>query len=208
MRKTLFISLRTTFVTLLVTGIAYPLAMTGVARALVPDASSGSLVRDESGKVVGSSLIGQRFNNRAYFQPRPSAAGTDGYDAMSSSGSNLGPTSAKLRDRVTAEVERLRKENPDATGPIPVELVTASGSGLDPDLSPNAARFQVERVARARKVSPERVAAILGENVEGRELLFLGEPRVNVLRINMALDRRFGPPAPLPSSSSSPAAQK
>ena len=208
MRKILLISLRTTFVTLLLTGLAYPLAMTGVARALVPDASSGSLVRDETGKVVGSSLIGQRFQNPAYFQPRPSAAGTDGWDAMSSSGSNFGPTSAKLRDRVTAEVERLRKENPDATGPIPVELVTASGSGLDPDLSPNAARFQVERVARARKVSSERVLAILSENVEGRDLMFLGEPRVNVLRLNMALDRRFGPPAPLPSSSSNPARQK
>jgi K+-transporting ATPase ATPase C chain len=143
---------------------------------------------------VGSALIAQRFANAAYFQPRPSAAG-DGYDATASSGSNLAVTSQKLRDRVTADVARLQKENPEAPGPVPAELLLASGSGLDPELSPEAARWQVARVARARGVAPARIAQMLELQQQGRELGVLGEPRVNVLLLNLALDRQFGQPS-------------
>ena len=210
MRNTLLISARATLVTLLVTGLAYPLAMTALCRVLVPDASGGTLARDPAGHVVGSALIGQPFVHAAYFHPRPSAAGSDGYDAMASSGSNLGPTSGKLRDRVSQEIEKLRRENPQAQGPVPVELVTTSASGLDPDLSPAAAQWQVQRIAAARKVSPERVLGVLADNVESRDLGFLGEPRVNVLRLNMALDNRFGRPQGLPAigAAPGPAAQR
>jgi K+-transporting ATPase ATPase C chain len=193
MTQTLLIALRTTLVTLVLTGLAYPLAMTGLAQVLFPFRANGSLVTDERGNTVGSELIGQGFANPAYFQPRPSAAG-NGWDASSSSGSNLGVTSAKLRDRVAADVTRLGAENPDAAGPIPAELVTASASGLDPHLSPEAARWQIPRVAHARNVEPDRVASVLDSLVEGRDLGFLGEPRVNVLLLNLALDRQFGRP--------------
>jgi K+-transporting ATPase ATPase C chain len=187
------ICLQATLVTLLLTGIAYPLAMTGVAKVAFPHAASGSLVKDGSGRVVGSELIGQAFTRPEYFQGRPSAAGA-GYDASASSGSNLGPTSAKLRDRVKADVERLQKENPDAPLPIPAELVTASASGLDPHLSPASARWQVKRVARARGIGEERVQRLVEDLTEGRQLGFFGEPRVNVLALNLALDRHFGEP--------------
>jgi K+-transporting ATPase ATPase C chain len=189
--RTIRIALQATLVTLLLTGLAYPLAMTGVARVLFPAKSAGSLVTDAHGKVVGSELIGQVFTNPAYFQGRPSAAG-NGYDATASAGSNFGPTSKKLRDRVVADVERLKKENPDAPMPIPAELVTASASGLDPHLSPAAASWQAPRVAKARGVAVERVRQIVDDLSEGRQLGFLGEPRVNVLALNMALDRQFG----------------
>src|SRR5580765_888831 len=139
MRREITIALRVTVVTLILTGLIYPLAMTGAAQVLFHDQANGSLVRDEKGTVVGSELIGQAFANPAYLQGRPSAAGNNGYDATASGGSNLGPTSRKLRDRVSADVERLRKDNPDAPLPIPAELVTASASGLDPELSPRAA---------------------------------------------------------------------
>jgi K+-transporting ATPase ATPase C chain len=191
--RTLRIALQTTFVTLLLTGLVYPLAMTGIATVLFPAKAHGSLVTDAHGRVVGSALIGQPFTNPGYFQGRPSAAG-NGYDATSSGGSNLGPTSAKLRDRAAADVERLRKENPEAPLPIPAELVTTSASGLDPDLSPRAALWQVKRVARARGVSEARVEALVSDATEGRQLGFLGEPRVNVLALNLALDRTFGEP--------------
>lgn len=192
------IALRTTAATLVLTGLAYPLAMTGAAQVLFPDKARGSLVEDGGGAVVGSRLIGQPFHNPAYFQGRPSAAGA-GYDATASGGSNLGPTSVKLRGRMTAEVQRLQGENPNAPGPIPAELVTASASGLDPHLSPGAARWQVPRIAAARKVSPERVQATLEDHVEGRSLGLFGEPTVNVLALNLALDRQFGRPAPTPA---------
>jgi K+-transporting ATPase ATPase C chain len=194
MRKEIIVALRVTLVTLVLTGIAYPLAMTGVAQALFHDRANGSLVHDEKGAVVGSELIGQAFALPAYLQGRPSAAG-NGYDATASSGSNLGPTSKKLRDRVAADIERLHKENPDATLPVPGELVTTSASGLDPDLSPAAALWQVPRIARARQLDPERVKAAIENRIQGRDLGVFGEPRVNVLAVNLALDQQFGRPA-------------
>jgi potassium-transporting ATPase KdpC subunit len=197
--KTLIIALRATAVTLVLTGIVYPLAMTTLAQTLFPAAANGSLARDENGNVVGSRLIGQAFASPAYFQPRPSAAG-NGYDPTASGGSNFGPTSAKLRARVKADLERLQKENPEATGPVPAELVSASASGLDPHLGPAAARWQIPRIARARGVSPERIAATLADAVAGRDLGLLGEPTTNVLELNLRLDRQFGPPLPGPQA--------
>jgi len=188
------IALRTTIVTLVLTGLAYPLVMTGLSQALFSDRANGSLAKDERGQIVGSSLIGQNFAQPTYFWPRPSAAGDKGYDPTSSGGSNFGVTSQKLHDRITTDLARLTEANPDARGPVPIELVTASASGLDPHLSPAAALWQVARVARARGVAPERVRQVVEAEVEGRELGFFGEPRVNVLALNLALDRRFGRP--------------
>ena len=196
--KTFVIALRATLVTLVLTGILYPLAITALAQGLFPSAANGSLVKDESGRVVGSRLLGQTFTNPAYFQPRPSAAG-NGYDPMASGGSNFGPTSAKLRDRVEADIARLHKENQEAAGDIPIELVTASGSGLDPHISPSAARWQVPRVASARGVSSARITAALDEAIAGRDFGFLGEPTVNVLELNLALDKQFGQPVTAPA---------
>jgi len=190
-------SLRAAVVTLLLTGLAYPLVMTGVAQLLFPRRANGSLSTDGAGKVVGSKLLAQGFESPAYFHPRPSAAGEKGYDPMASGGSNLGPTSKKLRDQAAATLDALEKENPDAGRPPPIELVTASGSGLDPHLSPKAALWQVPRVAKARGVAPARVLALVEDLTEGRDLGILGEPRVNVLDLNLALDAQFGrPPAP------------
>jgi K+-transporting ATPase ATPase C chain len=193
MRKEIIVALRVTLVTLVLTGLLYPLAMTGVAQALFHDRANGSLVHDEKGAVVGSELIGQAFALPAYLQGRPSAAG-NGYDATASSGSNLGPTSKKLRDRVAADVDRLHKDNPEAPLPVPAELVTTSASGLDPDLSPAAAFWQVPRIAHARQIDPERVRAVIESRVQGRDLGVFGEPRVNVLAVNLALDQQFGRP--------------
>jgi potassium-transporting ATPase KdpC subunit len=196
--KIMTIALRTAIVTLVLTGFIYPFVMTGLSQVLFPWRANGSLVRDEQGQVVGSELIAQGFANPAYFQPRPSAAGEKGYDAAASSGSNLGPTSKKLQDRINDDLKRLKAENPEATGPVPAELVTASASGLDPHLSPEAMLWQVARVAKARGITAERVEAVVDANVERRTFGILGEPRVNVLLVNLALDRQFGRPAPLP----------
>ncbi len=192
--KTFNTALRATIVTLVLTGLIYPFVMTGLAQVLFPWRANGSLVTDDKGNVVGSELIGQGFVNPAYFQPRPSAAGDKGYDATSSSGSNLGPTSKKLQDRINNDLKRLKSENPEAAGPVPAELVTASASGLDPHLSPEAMLWQVPRVAKARGVTLDRIKAVVDSNLEGRTLGILGEPRVNVLMVNLALDRQFGRP--------------
>jgi len=203
MRREIVIALRVTLVTLVLTGLAYPLAMTAAAQALFHDKANGSLVHDEKGAVVGSRLIGQAFAQPGYLQGRPSAAG-NGYDPTASSGSNLGPTSAKLRDRVAADVARLQKENPEAPLPVPNDLVTTSASGLDPEISPAAALWQVPRIAHARQVAPERIREVIEARIEGRDLGVLGEPRVNVLGVNLALDQRLGRPVP---PAATPAAQ-
>jgi len=199
LKKELVIALRMTLATLVLTGLVYPLVVTGLAQVLFPWRANGSVVSAQ-GRVVGSELIGQGFKSPAYFQSRPSAAG-DGYDAANSSGSNLGPTSQKLRDRVAADVARLRKENPQAPPEVPAELVTTSASGFDPHLSPEAARWQVPRVAAARGVSAGEIQSLLDARTEPRTLGFLGEPRVNVLLLNLDLDQRFPAPAPAKAGS-------
>jgi len=194
MLRTFATAFRVTCFTLLLTGVAYPLLVTGLAQLFFPGKANGSLVKDDRGQVVGSELIGQRFSHPAYFQPRPSAAGEISYDATSSGGSNLGATSQKLRDRVISDLERLKKENPEVASQVPSDLLTASASGLDPHLSPEGALWQAPRVAKARRVAPERIEAVVRTYMEGRDLGFLGEPRVNVLLLNLALDRQFGRP--------------
>jgi K+-transporting ATPase ATPase C chain len=194
MKKNLLVALRMTLATLLLTGLVYPLLITAVAQTAFPWRANGSVV-SEGGRVVGSELIGQGFRSPAYFQSRPSAAGADGYDAANSAGSNLGPTSQKLRDRVAADVARLRAENPQAPPEVPADLATTSASGFDPHLSPAAARWQVARVAAARGVPAGDVQALVDARTEPRTLGLLGEPRVNVLLLNLDVDRRLGRPA-------------
>ena len=198
--KTMTIALRMTLVTLVLTGLLYPFVITGLAQVLFPWRANGSLITDEKGQVVGSELIAQGFSNPAYFQPRPSAAGEKGYDATASGGSNLGPTSKKLQDRINDDLKRLKAKNPEATEPVPAELVTASASGLDPHLSPEGMLWQVPRVAKARGIAPDRVKTVVEANIKDRTLGILGEPTVNVLLVNLALDRQFGKPIPIGTS--------
>ena len=183
-------AIRITLFFTILTGLIYPGVVTGICQLLFPARANGSLVM-VNGQAVGSSLIGQNFTKPEYFQPRPSAAGNDGYDPTASTGSNLGPTNQKLIDRVKASVDKLRKDNPDYTGPIPADLVTASASGLDPDLSPGAAGVQAARIARERKVEVQKIDALIASHIQERQLGFLGERRVNVLELNLALDREF-----------------
>jgi potassium-transporting ATPase KdpC subunit len=185
MKKNLMISVWFTIVTTLLLGIIYPLVVTGLAQMLFPRQANGELVR-RGGVLVGSHLLGQPFTAPGYFWSRPSAAGTAGYDPTSSSGSNLGPTNKTLIDRVDASVKSLQPTNPSA--PIPADLVTTSGSGLDPDISPAAAEFQIPRVAHERGMSEDQVRALVKAHTRGRQLGFLGEPRVNVLDLNLDLD--------------------
>ncbi len=177
------------FMTVLL-GVIYPLAMTGISQLLFPDKANGSL-RTSGGKVIGSELIGQNFTRAEYFQPRPSAAGSDGYDPTASGGSNYGPTNQKLIERVKASIGKFRKENPDYTGPLPADLVTASASGLDPHLSPDSAKAQSPRIAKARGVSLGQIEELVARFTEGPDLGLLGEPRVNVLMLNLELDRQL-----------------
>lgn len=189
-RANLLTALLTTVVTTVLLGLVYPLIVTVLAQSLFRDRANGQLVA-RGGRVVGSALIGQRFSAPGYFHGRPSAAG-QGYDATSSGGTNLGPTNKKLIDSVTAAVDAARRENPDA--PIPIDLVTTSASGLDPQISPDAAMFQVPRVAKARGIGEAELRQFVAARTEPRQLGFLGEPRVNVLLLNLALDERW--PAP------------
>lgn len=186
MKRNLMISIWMTLATTVLLGIIYPLVVTGLAQLLYPRQANGALIQRGDGTIAGSSLIGQPFTSPGYFHPRPSAAGPAGYDPMASGGSNLGPTNKALIDRVSGTVQSLATENPGAA--IPADLATASGSGLDPHISPASAEFQVPRVARERGMKEEEVRGLVTKHTEQRQLGFLGEPRVNVLELNLDLD--------------------
>lgn len=185
MKKLLINSILVTIVTTVLLGVVYPLVVTGVAQLIFPKQANGSLIL-KNDQVIGSKLIGQPFISPGYFHSRPSAAGAAGYDGTASGGSNLGPTNKALVDRVSASVQALQAENPGM--PIPVDLVTASGSGLDPDISIAAADFQVPRIVKERHISEQNVRDLIAKHTEGRAFGFLGEPRVNVLELNLDLD--------------------
>lgn len=188
MKKNLLISLWFTVVTTVIFGLIYPLVVTGLSQLLFPGKANGQLI-ERNGKPVGSRIIGQAFTGPGYFHSRPSAAGTgNGYDSTSSAGSNLGPTSKALMDRVNGDVQKLHAENPGS--PIPVDLVTTSGSGLDPEVSPAAAEFQISRVARERHVSEADLRSLVAKHTLGRQLGVLGESRTNVLELNLDLDAK------------------
>ncbi|MGA2077218.1 MAG: potassium-transporting ATPase subunit KdpC [Terriglobia bacterium] len=190
MRHQITPAFRLMLVLTVLTGLVYPGIVTGFCQVFFRWQANGSML-SAAGKEVGSALIGQNFAKPEYFHPRPSAAGNDGYDATASTGSNYGPTNQKLIDRVKSSVEQFRKENPDYTGPIPADLLTASASGLDPEISPASAKAQAPRVAKARGVGLEQVEALINQDAKSAELGFLGEPRVNVLELNLKLDEAF-----------------
>jgi K+-transporting ATPase ATPase C chain len=190
MKKNLITAILMTIATTVLLGILYPLLVTGLAQLIFPKQANGELIHGKDEVVIGSRLIGQPFSGPGYFHSRPSAAGAAGYDASASGGSNLGPTNAQLITRVNGDVAKLQAENPGV--PIPVDLVTTSASGLDPDISPAAAEFQIRRVAAERKIPEAEVARLVQENSENRQWGFLGEPRVHVLELNIALDARYG----------------
>lgn len=192
MKRNLITAVLMTIVTTVLLGIIYPLLVTGLAQLAFHDQANGELLHRSDGALIGSRLIGQPFSGAAYFHSRPSAAGAAGYDAGASGGSNLGPTNAQLLARVNADVSKLQGENPG--GVVPIDLVTTSGSGLDPHITPAAAAFQIRRVAETRKVPDSEVSDLVRNSTENRQWGFLGEPRVNVLELNIALDVRFGQP--------------
>jgi len=194
MKKNLITAILMTVATTVLLGIIYPLLVTGLAQAMFPRQANGQLIM-VAGNTVGSRIIGQGFSSPAYFHSRPSFAG-NGYDAANSNGSQLGPTNQKLIDRVKADVTAARQENPNT--PVPIDLVTGSASGLDPDITPASAQFQAPRVAQARGVRQDQIAQLVAKHTQGRQLGFLGEPRVNVLELNLDLDRHF----PLPQQAS------
>ena len=190
MFKQLSPAIRITLLMTVLTGLLYPALVTGIAKLAFPHQASGSLIV-ENGQIIGSELIGQDFTKPEYFHPRPSAAGEKGYDAAASGGSNLGPTSPKLVDRVKLSIAKFRAENPEFQGPIPADALTTSASGLDPEISPASAEAQSGRVANVRGIPADEVRKLIALHVDGRTLGFLGEPRVNVLRLNLALDKSF-----------------
>jgi K+-transporting ATPase ATPase C chain len=190
MKKNLITAVLMTIATTVLLGILYPLLVTGLAQLMFPKQANGELIHGKDGVLVGSRLIGQPFSGPAYFHSRPSAAGAAGYDASASGGSNLGPTNAQLIARVNVDEAKLQVENPGT--PIPVDLVTTSGSGLDPDISPAAAEFQIKRVASERKIAETEIERLVLAHTEPRQWGFLGEARVNVLELNLALDEQYG----------------
>jgi K+-transporting ATPase ATPase C chain len=191
MRRNLITAILYTLVTTVIFGLVYPFVVTGIAQVLFKDKANGQLLH-QNGQLIGSRIIGQSFTVAGYFHSRPSAAG-NGYDAANSSGSNYAPTNKKLIDRVAGDVAALQLDHPNTD--VPIDLVTASASGLDPDITPAAAEFQVTRIARERRLSEDAVRRIVARHTQGRQLGFLGEPRVNVLELNLALDQN----APLPA---------
>ncbi len=190
MRHQLTQAFRFTLLLTVLTGLIYPGVVTGLCQLLFHRAANGSLL-EVNGKIVGSTLLGQNFSKPEYFHPRPSAAGNDGYDATASNGSNLGPTNQKLIDRMKADIEKFRRENPAYQGPIPADMLTTSASGLDPDISPASAFAQAPRVAQARGATLDQITQLIEAHSEGRQLGFFGEPRVNVLSLNLELDKRL-----------------